>query len=60
MKPVPAPPRPADDSDEARLLELYRRMRQGQKDMFRELAEVMVHREQDTTVKQRSGLKGED
>lgn len=33
-------------TDEAALLELYRRMRRGQQDMFRELAALMVNREQ--------------
>ena len=47
------------EHQEARLLELYRRMRQGQKEMFRELAEVMVHREQGETLKPRRP-KGED
>lgn len=38
------PPGP-DPSEEAQLLELYRRMRPGQKDMLRELAELMVNRD---------------
>lgn len=32
-------------AEEAALLELYRRMRRGQKDMLRELAELMVNRD---------------
>lgn len=58
MKPAP-PSRLDDTSDEAQLLELYRRMRQGQKDMFRELAEVMVQREQGDKVKRRGEGKEE-
>lgn len=33
------------EGDEAALLALYRRLRRGQKDMLRELAELMIHRD---------------
>lgn len=41
----PERPLPLLAPEEATLLDLYRRMRRGQKDMFRELAELMVNRD---------------
>lgn len=42
--PEPQPLEPLN-GDEAELLMLYRRMRRGQKNMFRELAELLVNRD---------------